>query len=478
MSILIKNGTLVTAENSRPADLLIEDGHISRAEDNIGSSEAKEVIDATGCYVMPGGIDPHTHMELPFMGTVSADDFFTGTRAALAGGTTMLIDFVIPNPQQRMKDALKQWQDRAQKACMDYSFHMAVTWWDEDMPAEMAEIVKSGINSFKHFMAYKGAIMVDDEIMVSSFRAARELGAICTIHAENGELVFRKQKELLKAGITGPEGHPLSRPPEVEGEAANRAIVIANELGVPVYIVHTSCKQALDAISRGRRSGKTVIGEALIGHLLVNEEVYYDKDWARAAAHVMSPPFRPKEHQEALWNALNNGDIMVIGTDHCVFKHEQKAMGKGDFTKIPNGTNGLQDRMHLLWHYGVNKGRITMNDFVALTSANAAKIFNIYPRKGSLNVGADADVVVWDPKAKRTISAKEHLQNVDFNVFEGRTVEGINRVTIANGRVVFREGEPMAEEGAGNFVSRPPFAPCFDDLRKHVQSSHPTAVNR
>lgn len=478
MSILIKNADLVTADTTWSADLLLENGKIARIAKDIAASEAKETIDASNCYVMPGGIDPHTHMQLPFMGTVASDDFFTGTRAALAGGTTMLIDFVIPNPQQRMLDALRQWQDWAKKACMDYSFHMAVTWWDDKMAAEMEEVVKGGINSFKHFMAYKGAIMVDDEIMVNSFQRARDLGAICTIHAENGELVFRKQQSLLEAGITGPEGHPMSRPPEVEGEAANRAIVLANALGVPVYIVHTSCKPALEAISRGRRSGKTVIGEALIGHLLVSEDVYYNKDWTTAAAHVMSPPFRPPEHQEALWNALKNGDIQVIGTDHCVFKHEQKAMGKGDFTKIPNGTNGLQDRMHLLWHYGVNRGRITMNEFVALTSTNAAKIFNLYPRKGCLQVGADADVVIWDPQATRTISAKEHLQNLDFNVFEGRTVTGINRITIAQGKVVYKDGKPDVTEGAGRFIQRPAFAPYFDALRQEVKINQPQAVRR
>ena len=479
MSILIKGGVLVNVSDSNKQDLLIENGKITKVATDIPSSAAKQVVEADGCYVMPGGIDPHTHMQLPFMGTVASDDFFTGTRAALAGGTTMLVDFVIPNPQQSMLEALKQWQSWAEKACMDYSFHIAVTWWGDKTADEMEAIVKThGINSFKHFMAYKNAIMVDDEIMMNSFIKARELGAICTIHAENGELVARKQQQLLKDGITGPEGHPLSRPPEVEGEAAHRAIVIADQVGVPVYIVHTSCKPALDAISKARRNGMTVIGEALIGHLLVNDEVYRNKDWDYAAAHVMSPPFRAPEHQKALWNAINNGDISVIGTDHCVFKREQKAMGKGDFTKIPNGTNGLQDRMHLLWHYGVNSGRITMNKFVELTSTNAARIFNMYPQKGSLKVGADADVVVWDPKAKRTISAKEHLQNVDFNVFEGTTVQGINRVTISNGNVVYEDGKSKAQEGAGRFIKRKPFAPIFDNLRQRVEMTQPKAVAR
>ena len=479
MSILIKDGTLVDATDSVKGDLLIEDGKIVQAAAKIDTSAAKQVLDAKGCYVMPGGIDPHCHMQLPFMGTVASDDFFTGTRAALAGGTTSQIDFVIPNPEQSMLDALKQWSEWAEKACADYSFHMAVTWWGKDTAAEMDAVVnKHGINSFKHFMAYKNAIMVDDEIMMNSFIQARQLGAIALIHAENGELVARKQEQLLKDGITGPEGHPLSRPPEVEGEAANRAIVIADDVGVPVYIVHTSCKPAVEAISRARRKGMCVIGEALIGHLLVDESVYYNKDWQFAAAHVMSPPFRSAKHREALWGSINNGDISVIGTDHCVFMHKQKANGKGDFTKIPNGTNGLQDRMHLLWNFGVNTGLITMNKFVDLTSTNAAHIFNMYPQKGSLEEGTDADVVVWDPKAKRTISVKEHLQNVDFNVFEGTTVTGINRWTIANGKVVFADGKPNVQEGAGRFIKREPFAPIFDSLRKHVKVRAPHAVAR
>ena len=252
---------------------------------------------------MPGGIDPHTHMELPFMGTVASEDFFSGTAAALAGGTTMIIDFVIPNPKQPLLEAYDAWRGWAEKACADYSFHVAITWWSEQVHKDMGVLTKErGVNSFKHFMAYKNAIMADDEILVNSFTRARELGAICTVHAENGELVFHLQQELVKAGITGPEGHPLSRPPEVEGEAANRAIRIAQVLNVPLYIVHNSCRESLEAITRARSEGQRVYGEVLAGHLLVDDSVYRNPDWNIAAAHVMSPPFRPKEHQEALWN--------------------------------------------------------------------------------------------------------------------------------------------------------------------------------
>ena len=306
---------------------------------------------------MPGGIDPHTHMQLPFMGTVSSDDFFTGTAAGLAGGTTMIIDFVIPNPQQRILDAHRQWREWAQKSAADYSFHVAITWWDESVRADMGTLVREhGVNSFKHFMAYKNAIMCDDETLVNSFSTALTLGAIVTVHAENGELVFKLQQEIYKRGITGPEGHPLSRPPEVEGEAANRAIRIAEVLKVPIYLVHVSSRQGLEAIARARNEGQRVFGEVLAGHLLLDDSVYRDPDFTRAAAHVMSPPFRSPEHQEALWRGLQSGNLQTTATDHCTFCAEQKAAGKDDFRKIPNGTGGIEDRMAVLWHHGVNTG--------------------------------------------------------------------------------------------------------------------------
>jgi dihydropyrimidinase len=296
----------------------------------------------------------------------------------------------------------------------DYSFHVAITWWDESVRADMGTLVREhGVNSFKHFMAYKNAIMCDDETLVNSFSEALKLGAIVTAHAENGDLVFKLQDEIFKRGITGPEGHPLSRPPEVGGEAANRAIRIAEVLKTPVYLVHVSCRQALEAITRARSEGQRVFGEVLAGHLLINDSVYRDKDFEAAAAHVMSPPFRSKEHQELLWHGLQSGNLQTTATDHCCFCAEQKAAGIDDFRKIPNGTGGIENRMEVLWHHGVSTGRLTMNEFVQVTSTNAAQIFNIYPRKGSVAVGADADIVVWDPAASKTISAKTHHQNVD-----------------------------------------------------------------
>ncbi|MGD1972502.1 MAG: dihydropyrimidinase [Desulfobacterales bacterium] len=479
MSVLIKGGTVVTADQTLRTDVLCVDGKIQQIAETIDKPGECEEIDAGGQYIMPGGIDPHTHMQLPFMGTVASEDFFSGTAAGLAGGTTMIIDFVIPGPQQNLIEAYQQWREWAQKAVADYSFHVAVTWWDDSVYRDMGILVNEhGVNSFKHFMAYKGAIMIDDEIMVSSFSRALELGAVPTVHAENGELVFRLQENLFSRGITGPEGHPLSRPPEVEGEAANRAIRIAEVLNVPVYIVHVSARQALEAVTRARNEGQRVFGEVLAGHLLIDDSVYRDTDWGRAAAHVMSPPFRPKEHQAALWRGLQAGNLQTTATDHCCFCYDQKAMGRDDFRKIPNGTGGVENRMEVLWHHGVNTGRLTMNEFVRVTSANAAQIFNIYPRKGSITVGADADLVVWDPEATKTISAKTHHQKVDFNIFEGMTVKGCASHTISNGKVVYAEGELKVEKGAGNYVNRPPYASFYDAVQKQSRAKAPRAVER
>jgi dihydropyrimidinase len=478
MSIIIRGGTVVTADMTFAADVYCEEGKIVAIGDNLDVPENAECIDATGQYIMPGGIDPHTHMQLPFMGTVASDDFYTGTAAGLAGGTTTIIDFVIPAPGQSLIEAFHQWQDWASKSAADYSFHVAITWWDDSVYEDMGTLVNEyGVNSFKHFMAYKNAIMADDETLVKSFRRSMDLGAIPTVHAENGELVFQLQQEMLNKGITGPEGHPLSRPPAVEGEAANRAIRIAEVMNVPIYVVHVSCKESLEAITRARNEGQLVYGEVLAGHLLVDDSVYRHHNSEFAAAHVMSPPFRSKDHQAALWKGLQSGNLQTTATDHCCFCADQKAAGKDDFTKIPNGTAGVEDRLAVLWDAGVNTGKLTINEFVAATSTNAAKIFNLYPRKGSISVGADADLVVWDPKGTRTISAKTHHQNIDFNIFEGRTVTGIPSHTISRGKIVWANGVLNAVKGAGQYVDRPPFNPMFDALTKHAEVNAPTAVN-
>jgi dihydropyrimidinase len=457
MKLLVRGGDVVTAEQKYRADVLCVDGVIAAIGPDL-EPDGAEVVDAGGALVMPGGIDPHTHMELPFMGTVASEDFFTGTAAGFAGGNTMIIDFVIPGPEESLLEAYKVWRGWAEKAAGDYSFHVAITSWSERVHEEMGELVRAhGVNSFKHFMAYKGAIMVDDAAMLKSFARAKELGAICNVHAENGEAVAYLQQKLLAAGVSGPEGHPLSRPAAVEGEAAQRVIAIAGLLDMPVYIVHVSTEDATAAITRARAAGQRVYGEVLAQHLVVDESVYWNPDFGFAAAHVMSPPFRPKHHQKALWAGLAAGNLQTTATDHCCFCAPQKAGGVGDFTKIPNGTAGIEDRMSILWHHGVRTGRLTAQEFVAVTSTNTAKIFNIFPRKGSVTVGADADLVVWDPHASRTISAKTHHQKVDFNVFEGQVVTGLARTTVANGKVVWDGGVLKAVRGAGRYVERPRF---------------------
>lgn len=450
---VIRNGTIVTADLTWKADLRIEDGVIVEIGQGLrGGTE----LDATGCYVMPGGIDPHTHLEMPFMGTYSADDFESGTRAGLAGGTTMVVDFALPSPGQGLIDALHMWDNKAGRATADYSYHMAVTWWGQQVFDEMAEVVARGIPSFKHFMAYKGALMVNDDELFASFRRCAELGALPMVHAENGDIVAEMTARLLAAGTTGPEGHAWSRPPQVEGEATNRAIMIADMAGVPLYVVHTSCEEAHEAIRRARQAGKRVWGEPLVQHLVLDESEYLNPDWDHAARRVMSPPFRDKRHQDSLWAGLAAGSLSCVATDHCSFTTAQKRSGLGDFSKIPNGTGGLEDRMPVLWTEGVNTGRITMNEFVAVTSTNIAKILNLYPKKGAVLVGADADLVVWDPEKTKVISAAAQQSAIDYNVFEGRTVRGLPRYTLTRGHVAVKDGAIDTREGHGKFVPRAP----------------------
>jgi dihydropyrimidinase len=478
-TIVIKGGTVVTAEHEFKADVRVVGETVEAVGPNLEVPAGAHIIDASGAYVMPGGIDPHTHMELPFMGTVASEDFFSGTSAAAAGGTTTILDFVIPSPKQNLIEAYQSWRGWAEKSASDYSFHVAITWWDETVHRDMGVLAKDhGVNSFKHFMAYKGAIMCDDEVLVNSFSRAKELGALCTVHAENGELVARLQKMIFERGITGPEGHPLSRPPEVEGEAANRAIRIAEVLGVPLYLVHTSCIDALECIARARLEGQRVFGEVLAQHLVIDESVYRDPNWDKAAHYVMSPPFRAKHHQDALWRGLQAGLLQTTATDHCCFCTPQKQMGLTDFRKIPNGTNGVQDRMTVLWHHGVRTGKLTPSEFVAVTSTNAAKIFNIYPKKGCLAPGADADLVVWDPQKSRTISAKTHHQKIDFNIYEGMTTLGNPALTMTRGKVLFEKDALSTEKGFGKHLSRPCFPSYYTSQNQRNQLAEPTAVAR
>ena len=476
MSTIIRNGSIVTADLTYEADIKIEDGKISDIGHNL-SGETE--LDATGCYVMPGGIDPHTHLEMPFMGTYSSDDFESGTRAALSGGTTMVVDFALPSPGQSLLEAIQMWDNKSTRANCDFSFHMAITWWGEQVFNEMETVVnKHGINTFKHFMAYKGALMVDDDEMYSSFQRCAALGALPLVHAENGDVVAQLQSKLLEEGNNGPEAHAYSRPPEVEGEATNRAIMIADMAGVPLYVVHTSCEQSHEAIRRARQKGMRIYGEPLIQHLTLDEQEYTHADWDHAARRVMSPPFRNKSHQDSLWAGLQAGSLQVVATDHCAFTTEQKRNGIDDFTKIPNGTGGLEDRMPMLWTYGVGTGRITMNEFVAVTSTNIAKILNIYPQKGAILIGADADLVVWDPTREKTISATTQQSSIDYNVFEGKHVKGLPRFTLTRGHVAVEENTMKNKIGSGEFISRAPFQTVHKSLSKWKEVTAPRKVQR
>ena len=479
MSILIRGGTVVNFDQSVEADVLIEGGLIKAVGPGLQVPPGAEVIDADGAYVMPGGIDPHTHLDMPFMGTFTTDDFETGTRAALSGGTTMVVDFCLPSPGQSLLAAYDEWRRKGEKALCDYGLHMAITWWDRQVFDEMATVVNThGINTFKHFLAYKGALMVDDDQMYHSFSRCAQLGAMPLVHAENGDIVFRLQQHYFDIGVTGPEGHSYSRPPEVEAEATNRAIMIADMVGAPVYIVHTSCREAHEAIARARAAGKRVYGEPLIQHLVLDDSVYQSRDWDYAAQRVMSPPFRDKSHQDSLWAGLQSGSLQVVATDHCAFDTAKKRFGVGDFRKIPNGTGGLEDRIPMLWTHGVRTGRLTREEFVAVTSTNIARILNLYPRKGRIAAGSDADLYIFDPAAQKTISAARQKSAIDYNVFEGHAVQGMPVVTIAGGKVAYRDCEVIAKMGDGRYVARDPFPAVHVANATWKDLTKPRAVGR
>ena len=477
MSKVIKNGTVCTADRAWKADVLIEGEVIRQIGENL---TGEEYIDAEGAYVIPGGIDPHTHLEMPFMGTTAAETFETGTWAAAAGGTTMVVDFCLPGEDGSIKNAINEWHRKsAPQICSDVGYHMAITGWDENVFNEMEDAVKMGVNSFKHFMAYKGALMIEDDEMFASFKRCRELGALPMVHAENGNLVADLQADMLAKGITGPEGHAYSRPPEFEGEAANRAITIADAAGVPLYIVHVSCEQSHEAIRRARQKGMRVYGEPLVQFLTLDESEYFTGDWMHSARRVMSPPFRYKEDQASLWAGLQSGSLQVVATDHAAFNSAQKLMGKDNFCLIPNGSNGLEERLAVLWTEGVETGRLTPSEFVAATSTNIAKILNIYPKKGALVEGADADIVVWDPKISKTISASNHHSILDYNVFEGFEVRAQSRFTLSRGDVIWAWGQnSQPQPGRGRFVPRPAFPSANVALSKWKELTSPKMIKR
>jgi len=420
------------------------------------------IIDAAGKLVMPGGIDTHTHCQMPFMGTKAVDDFYIGTKAALAGGTTMIIDFVIPQKGEPLIDAFKKWRQWAdEKVCCDYSLHMAITYWNDSVAEQMKTICSEeiGINSFKCFMAYKDVMMLRDDELLEVFKTCRGIGALAQVHAENGDVIAENQERLLAKGVTGPEGHPLSRPEEVETEAVLRACTMAHQVDCPLYVVHVMSKTAADIIVSKRNSGMIVFGEPIAASLACNGTHYYHKCWRHAAGYVLSPPLREDiTTPDYLMDVLAQGGLDCTGTDNCTFNSSQKARGLNDFTKIPNGVNGLEDRMSVIWDRGVKTGKMSPERFVAVTSTVAAKIFNCYPAKGLIAAGSDADIIVWDPSKSRTISAKTHHHAVDFNIFEGMTVNGVADFVLTRGRIAVDDGELKVCQGSGRFIKNPPYS--------------------
>jgi len=462
MGTLIKGGTVVSATRSELLDVLIEGETIARV--GLGLDAAgHEVVDAAGLLVMPGGIDVHTHLDMPFGGTTSADDYTTGTQAAAVGGTTMVIDFALQNQAGTLKDALDMWMKKSDgKACVDFSLHMAVTnlhgEGGSETLAEMEEIVKFGISSFKLFMAYPNVLMVNDELMFRVMQRAAALDALCLIHAENGSAIDVVVSQMIAEGKTAPHYHALSRSPKAEAEATHRAIALADIAGAAVYIVHLSNEDSLAALKFMQGRGAKALAETCTQYLVLSiEEQMPGKSWEEAG-FVFTPPLREKWNQAPLWEALVDGWLSVVSTDHCPFTMEQKALGRGDFRKIPNGGPGIENRLQILWHFGVNAGRITPEKFVELSATNPAKIFGMEKRKGAIAVGLDADVLLWDPSAEYTISAATQCMATDYSMFEGWTVRGNAAKVFSRGELVVDNvaspGKFLGATGRGRFVKR------------------------
>ncbi|XP_011267096.1 dihydropyrimidinase isoform X1 [Camponotus floridanus] len=465
--LLIKNGKVVNDDGLIDSDVYIEDGIIRQMGRNLIIPGGTRIIDARGKYVMPGGIDPHTHFEFEFMGTKSVDDFYQGTKAAVAGGTTMIIDFAVPRKEESLVEVYERYRNSAdEKVCCDYALHVAVTSWSPKVKEDMATLAKDhGVGSFKMFMAYRDMFMLRDPELIEAFKTCKEIGAVAMVHAENGDLIAENAKKLLAAGVTGPEGHEMSRPEEVEAEAVNRACIIANQVNCPLYVVHVMSRSAAEEVEAARKRGVCVFGETLAAAIGTDGTNYLHKCWRHAAGHVISPPLRPDtDTPQVLVNMLVKDTLQVTGSDNCTFNSEQKALGKDDFTKIPNGVNGVEDRMAVLWEKGVHAGIMDPTRFVAVTSTNAARIFNLYPRKGVIAVGSDADIIVWDPNRKRTISAETHVQAVDFNIFEGMEVTGVPEYVIVSGRVCVDECELKAVHGFGKYINTEPFGTYVYDM--------------
>ena len=459
MSILIKGGRIITAADDYVADVFIEDGAISMIGRSLDVS-AERTIDATGKIVMPGAIDPHTHIEMFFGGTTTCDDFTSGTTAAAFGGTTTLIDFCVQTPGDTFAEALAKYHEKIERCppVIDVGFHIAVTDLHTGGTLEdLAKLPDEGVTSYKLFMAYKGAVMVDDETLFKVMQVAHETGALVMVHAENGDAIDIIVKETVAAGNTDPVWHARSRPMETEAEATNRAIQLARVADAPLYVVHVSCQPSVEPIALAREKGWRVWGESCTQYFFIDESMMEAPNW-EGAKYIYTPPPRPKEHQEHLWNAIRTDALSAVSTDHCPFNWpEQKGINGREFQVVPNGGPGIENRLHMLWTFGVSTGRITPNRFVELVSTNIAKLFGLYPRKGTIAPGSDADIVIWDPNKKLTISAATHHTNVNYNLFEGTEVTGAPEVVLVRGQVIVENDELVAEPGAGQFVKRARF---------------------
>jgi dihydropyrimidinase len=459
MRTIIRNGTIVTASDTYLADLLVEGEHIE-AIGRFPGMTADLSIDATGKLVLPGGIDVHTHLDMPLGSITSSDDFESGTIAAACGGTTTIVDFATQSKGGRLHDALDAWMLKAEgKAVVDYGFHVIVTEVTDQVEREMDALVHEGVTSFKIFMAYKGVLMLDDGAILRVLKRSRDNGALISVHAENGDVIDVAVRLALAGGQTAPRYHARTRPPAVEGEAVRRAIALAQMAGGSLYIVHLSTTEALDAVSGARRRGVKVFAETCPQYLLLSDEKY-DEPGFGAAKYVMSPPLRPPHMQEPLWRGLALGDIQVIATDHCPFRMaDQKVLGRDDFSKIPNGAPGIETRMSLLYGGGVlEQRRISLNRYVEVTSTAPAKIFGLYPRKGTIAPGFDADIVVFDPDRETTVSAATHHMNVDYSLYEGWPVTGVVETVLLRGRRIVDGGRFVGAAGGGAFVPRGPCA--------------------
>jgi dihydropyrimidinase len=452
---LIQNGTIVNADATVKADLLIDGATIKEIRAGIPTSAADKIVDATGLLLLPGGIDAHTHLDMPFGGTNSADDFLTGTLAAAIGGTTTIVDFAIQARGKTMRTALDTWWKKAEgKACIDYGLHMIVTDLPDAGLEDMDEMVREGVASFKLFMAYPGVLMVDDATIFKALRQTAKNGALICMHAENGSVIDVIVRQALAEGKTAPIYHALTRPTRAEAEAVHRAIAMSEMAGVPVYIVHLSSEDALNQVREARDRGLPAFAETCPQYLLLSLDNMENAGW-EGAKYVFTPPLRERSNQPKLWEGLRTDNLQVVSTDHCPFCFEdQKALGKDDFTKIPNGGPGIENRLQLIHHHGVGAGHLTINRFVELVSTAPARIFGMYPNKGLLAPGSDADIVLWDANADLTISAKTHHMRVDYSMFEGFKVRGNARDVYSRGELIVSKGEFVGKAGRGEYLRR------------------------